>query len=94
MLLLSLFLMLGSKQYFGDPISCTCDGLDRDSMNAYCWIHGTWTIKEYAADNYKNHVAHPGIGPPLPGETVLNHKYYQWVPLAMAISAVLFYIPR
>jgi hypothetical protein len=94
LLLLGFSCLLGAKQYFGDPIKCTGDGTEVNTMNAYCWIHGTWTIKEYAADNYAKHTAFSGVGPELPGETKVHHKYYQWVPLAMAISAVCFYLPR
>ena len=49
--------LLGAKQYFGDPIDCNVLGLPPDMMDWYCWVHGTWTVKELAADRYKDQVS-------------------------------------
>ena len=63
-------------------------------MNTYCWIHGTFTILEYTYDSTRRLVPHPGVGQYKEGHTILEHSYYQWVPLVLAITAVSFYIPR
>ncbi len=62
-------------------------------INVYCWIHGTSTIPAHASDAKTAKVPHPGIGPDGIGEETY-HTYYQWVPMAFALSAVLFYVPR
>ena len=55
-----MLILLGAKQYFGDPITCdnTSNKVPRDVMNTYCWIHGTFTIQEYV---------HPNVRPKIQG---------------------------
>ncbi len=49
-------ILLGAKQYFGDPIICdsSTNSVPRDVMNNYCWIHGTSTLEEYLRPAVKN----------------------------------------
>ena len=93
-LLATFSLLLGSKQYFGDPIDCSVDGVRQSLMDKYCWITGTWTVR---GDAYADpaEAAHPGLGAfdPLLHEKVV-HAYYQWVPLVLAATALAFYVPR
>jgi len=64
---------------------------------SYCWIQGLWTIREkenlYNPGTYVQ--AHPGVGAFNPDihEKVI-HRFYQWVPIVLVISAAIFYIPR
>lgn len=45
-MLLVFTLMVTSKQFFGEPIHCMGDGdKDKDALNSYCWIYGTYTLK-------------------------------------------------
>lgn len=41
-------LMVTSKQFFGEPMHCM-SGSDKDdnkdAINNYCWIYGTYTLK-------------------------------------------------
>lgn len=88
-LLLTCFtLMVTSRQYFGDPIDCIVDGSVKLIIDNYCWVESTYTVPS----KNPNHEAHPGVsshhGP------VKHHKYYQWIPIVLAIQAGLFYLPR
>eukprot|EP00095_Tigriopus_kingsejongensis_P006882 maker-scaffold125_size330479-snap-gene-0.14 protein:Tk06882 transcript:maker-scaffold125_size330479-snap-gene-0.14-mRNA-1 annotation:"innexin inx2-like" len=87
--------LIGATQYFGDPITCHGSNLPKDITNTYCWIHGTWTIKEYLEASKLSELAHPGVGPY--DERIhekVSHRYYQWVPIVLGLSALLFYVPR
>ena len=50
-------ILLGAKQYFGDPIVCdnSSNNVDKSVFNTYCWITGTFTIHEYLAPFVKPH---------------------------------------
>jgi len=51
-LLLFFSLLLGSKQYFGDPIECIVDPKDHSKFtDILCWVRGTFTVKEYVYDS-------------------------------------------
>lgn len=46
--LLVFTLLVTSKQFFGDPIHCMSDSEkdgDKEAINSYCWIYGTYTLK-------------------------------------------------
>lgn len=45
-LLLVFTLLVTTKQYFGDPISCIGDAEKfNNAYNSYCWIYGTFTTR-------------------------------------------------
>jgi len=85
--------LLGCNHLFGKSIQCSAGGLEE----SYCWIQGLWTIREkenlYNPGTYVQ--AHPGVGAFNPDihEKVI-HRFYQWVPIVLVISAAIFYIPR
>ncbi len=39
-------------------------------------------------------MTNPGVGQRLDHHTIMEHSYYQWVPLVLAMIGVSFYIPR
>jgi len=50
-ILFILFSMLfNAMQCFGDPIDCMVDGVEAKIVNTFCWIHGTYTLKNYKMD--------------------------------------------
>lgn len=87
--------LIGTTQYFGDPINCEVNNFDKSMVNTYCWTHGTWTVAEFLTKEMQGKVAHPGVGPyDHKHHTMVHHGYYQWVPIVIALSALMFYVPR
>ncbi|KRT81564.1 Innexin, partial [Oryctes borbonicus] len=96
-------ILLTSKQYFGDPINCDIEYSNKDVINTYCWIYGTYIVKNTLKEDILT-----GLGPdvdPRQGGPIQNflynerngiitQKYYQWVCLVFCFQALLFYIPR
>ncbi|XP_075244614.1 innexin unc-9-like [Convolutriloba macropyga] len=87
MILVILGILVSTKQYVGDPINCwTPAHFNREWVeytNNICWISNTYY---------------------LPFETLIESarrqnlqrriKYYQWVPIILALQGLCFYIPR
>ena len=44
--------LLGASQFFGNPIHCAIRNthVDKDVINNYCWITGTWTVQDKEPD--------------------------------------------
>lgn len=80
-------ILVGMKQYFGEPIECLThlsgsNALDKQQLQHYCWMEGAFTI--YNPGKPKTSVpnkASQGIGSfrPEDGDSKMHHKYYQWV---------------
>jgi len=104
-IMLVCMMLVSARQYIGDPISCIADGVPGGTMDLYCWIHSTFSVPSRwgkVSDEYGEgapHTSgraqpHPGIGPPVPGEEVVHHRYYQWVVFVLFLQAAMFHIPR
>ncbi|XP_076316134.1 innexin inx1-like [Tachypleus tridentatus] len=92
-LLMVFSIMITAKQYVGQSISCMkTDGIPEDIMNAYCWIHTTFTIPEAFRKTVGVDVPHPGIDNTKMGEKKY-YAYYQWVCFVLFLQALLFYAP-
>lgn len=90
-------LLVGSKQYVGDSISCYIQ--DRDSRKyaeSYCWASSTYQILP-DPDNSEQYVDvfHRSSEDSFGGSAGIKSfvSYYQWVPLVLCVQAVLFYLP-
>ena len=46
--------MLTAKQYFGDPIDCFVQGVPSGIVDTYCWVHGTYTLKNLKMDQVRS----------------------------------------
>ena len=77
-------LLVSTKQYVGDPITCWCPAQFRESHVAYtnkiCWVTSTYYLPFETRVTEEN-------GPRK------KIGYYQWIPMILIIQAVLFYIP-
>lgn len=96
-MLLLAFIMVSSRQYFGDPINCmpsVKDEIPKDVLESYCWIHSTFTLPRGHGEELGVDVAHPGIRATKKGEERKYHSYYQWVSFALIFQALFFYLPH
>jgi len=102
--LLSCMCLVASGQYFGNPIDCISDGVPGGTLNLFCWIHSTFTLKSkggvssdvYGVGNPHSvglYQPHPGVQAPH-DEELNHHRYYQWVIFFFFLQAVMFYLPR
>lgn len=67
-------LILSAIQYFGDPIDCALDLVDKNLANIidnYCWQSGTWTFKSLDG------VAPPTLAKHPPGLAQFNSMYHR-----------------
>ncbi|XP_013415387.1 innexin unc-9 isoform X2 [Lingula anatina] len=77
-------LVVSTKQYVGDPITCWTPthftDAHEDYTNNYCWIKNTYytAFDERIPEKWE---PHEHIG------------YYQWVPIVLMVQALMFYIP-
>ena len=84
-LLIVFTVVVSTKQYVGDPINCWVPahftGNHEEYANSYCWIKNTYFLP------FEDYI-------PKRGEQRDMIPYYQWVPIILLFSALLFYIPR
>src|SRR5207244_3940340 len=65
-------------------------------MNSYCWVEGTITLPRALNGTLGVDIAAPGVDQRKiqEGDAVIEHAYYQWVPLFLFMQAAMFYFPR
>uniref|UniRef100_A0A2A4K4P2 Innexin n=1 Tax=Heliothis virescens TaxID=7102 RepID=A0A2A4K4P2_HELVI len=97
-MLLVFTLLVTSKQFFGEPIHCMNDNekdTDKDAVNSYCWIYGTYSLKSRFVGVEGRDMAYPGVGPSKgDNDEQIKHTYYQWVCFVLLGQSVMFYTPR
>ncbi|KAF5280034.1 hypothetical protein FQR65_LT03289 [Abscondita terminalis] len=99
-------ILITSKQYFGDPINCDVEDDHKNVINTYCWIFGTFRLKDSLSDNIwpglGNYASRKFSNNPWKeimkandlDDVIISQKYYQWVCIVLCFQALLFYIPR
>lgn len=94
-MLLGSSILVTSKQFFGEPIHCISHGEKNiDAINSFCWIFGTYTVKNRLKGKIGKDMASFGVGPSVNKSDEMHHLYYQWVCLVLLLQAALFYLPR
>ena len=100
-------IVLGCKQYFGDPIECFQNhGLvDGDVFESYCWLHGSTHLEGTLRETSKcisqakkvNIKSKSSLKEILlfvsQDDTEFETGYYQWVVFLLALNALVFRIP-
>jgi len=77
-----------ANDYFGDPISCDVEGIDKQLAEDYCWLHGSsyvpldakQEIDAWRKENNKD-------------TKDSDTSYYQWVSFMFCFQALIFFIP-
>ncbi|KAK7069424.1 Structural component of the gap junction, partial [Halocaridina rubra] len=64
--LVAFSLLVTSRQYFGDPIDCIVEGVNRKTIDIYCWFHSTFTLPALTDSLKGVEVPHPGVYNHLP----------------------------
>ena len=87
-LLIIFALLVTTKHYVGDPISCWCPAhftsSHVDFTNKVCWVTNTYYLP------YDEYIPKEGEHNPKKVEIT----YYQWVGLILSCQAIMFYLPR
>ena len=79
-------IVVSTKQYVGDPISCWVPahftGNWEEYANNYCWIRNTYYLpfEDYIPKEEED-------------EKRRMIPYYQWIPIILLIQALMFYLP-
>lgn len=95
-ILVACSIIVTSRQYIGEPISCmhTKGDTPKEVVNQFCWIHATFTLPSALNKTVGKEVPHPGIDKYTEKDARTYHSYYQWVCFVLFFQACLFYIPR
>ncbi|GFT02715.1 innexin inx2 [Trichonephila clavipes] len=94
-ILVAFSLLVTSRQYIGDPISCISkDDIPTRVLDTFCWIHSTFSLENAWFKKVGLEVPYPGIDKYTNGEKRIYHAYYQWVCFVLFLQALLFYLPR
>ena len=78
--------IVSTKQYVGDPISCWVPahftGNHESYANDYCWVRNTYYLDfdEYIPKEHEDDKRH-------------MIPYYQWMPIILLIQALFFHLP-
>lgn len=78
-----------STTYIGDPIVCShtgVKGISDETIESYCWIHGTYHIKP----EFQDKVGCKTDQDP----SKVSTQYYQWVVFMLIIHGLIFALPN
>lgn len=93
--LISASILLGCRQYFGDPIYCMQSSVKQtEIVDNFCWIHSTFVLPDAWNEPVGINVPHPGIDKATPGKNRKYHVYYQWVAFVLLLQGIFFYAPH
>lgn len=99
--LMAFSLIVTSKQYIGDPISCLLADDSKMSIKfveTYCWINSTFTTIKRPTTKPSiigvDSIAKGVDANYKEGDPIDYQRYYQWVCFVLFFQAMLFYIPR
>lgn len=77
-----------ARQYVGNPIECSVNGVPWHVMDSYCWVYSTFTVgDDFNGGGGGNY----GYGY---GDGVRHHRYYQWVCFVLFLQALCFSAAR
>eukprot|EP00091_Calanus_sinicus_P004317 TRINITY_DN14578_c0_g1_i1.p1 TRINITY_DN14578_c0_g1~~TRINITY_DN14578_c0_g1_i1.p1 ORF type:complete len:250 (-),score=89.77 TRINITY_DN14578_c0_g1_i1:346-1071(-) len=92
--------LVSSYEYLdtdGSAIQCVVDknaGVTQEMVNTFCWFSSTYTLPRYWEGREGKDFLSYGVGAHVEEDEKVHHAYYQWVPLMLALQAVMFYLPH
>ncbi|AAS79819.1 innexin Vnx-b7 [Ichnoviriform fugitivi] len=92
--LLVLWLLITSRQFFGNYMECYFPDYPTISLNTYCYIHSTFLVKPSEKNPARQSLPHPGVSGQREGDTLKFYSYYQWLFVVLFVQAVFFYLPH
>ncbi|XP_063240533.1 innexin inx7-like [Bacillus rossius redtenbacheri] len=95
--LLSCTALVSTYTYFGGHIACVSDkGVSEQVINSFCFFSSTFTVVRHLNSSSVDQglALGPGVGPLAPGDEVVRHAYYQWVPFLLFAQALCFCLPH
>lgn len=92
--LLALWLLISSRQFFGDPIECYYQNYPTTFLNVYCYVHSTFLVESSKEKKVPSWFPHPGVSGHTEKDSLKFYGYYQWVAPVLFVQAVLFYLPH
>eukprot|EP00092_Neocalanus_flemingeri_P013755 GFUD01014835.1.p1 GENE.GFUD01014835.1~~GFUD01014835.1.p1 ORF type:complete len:477 (+),score=51.22 GFUD01014835.1:228-1658(+) len=101
-ILVSCFIPVAIRQFFGESIQCDpaeTKGIDGGALNSYCWMYSTWSAPpQYKGAGACSTVTQEDYQNMPIGKwnehITSNNSYYQWVPLYFFVMGVFFYLPH
>lgn len=76
--LLTFSVLVGSRQYFREPLNCEFSEYPNGDLNNYCFVQATFVREQSGKSRGR----------------MRFYSYYSWVSLALLVQAVFFYLPR
>lgn len=81
--------------------------VEQKAVDRYCWVEGTFTLPHAILDSMERESMVDKHGIPLyphdgvdqyvagsPPDEIIEHRYYQWVAIVLAIQGLAFFITR
>jgi hypothetical protein len=77
----------------GDPINCIhSKDLPHDVINAFCWVHSTFSIESAFTKRVDIDISYPGVENSLGGKKAKKeHRYYQWVIFCLFLQVSVWF---
>lgn len=83
---------MAARQLVGNPIDCDhISGIPEDVLDAYCWIHLTYTLPSAYGKQIGREIIAPGVGPSLgKKEDAKVYPFYQWVIFCLCFQVGIY----
>lgn len=94
LLLMSFSLIVTTRQYVGNPIDCIhTKDIPEDVLNTFCWIHSTYTLKNFFMKEVGVEVPAPGVSNSKHDRSqIKEYKYYQWVCFCLFFQVCNYFL--
>jgi len=96
MMFIFIAMIVNYQQFFGAPILCDAGhaaaGINPVALDTYCWMFSTFHVGGTYSGQCSAIKGELEVG--LDEPQLVYNSYYQWIPLYLFVTAVVFHIPR